>query len=298
VNGKIQVFLSHATADKPSVEELAIVLQKRGIEPRLDRWHLVPGNPWQEAIEKALGECAACAVFIGPSAIGPWQNAEMRAAIERRVSDKTHRFRVIPVLLPGAERPQRSSLPMFLVATTWVEFHKSLDDEDALHRLECGIRGIPPGPGPGQALYEGQCPYRGLEFFDVAHAPYFFGREKLTARLVEKLGPNPLAHRHCLCSRQYRGDGSAARFRRNVGNSVGKWGYGSSGIRIERQKGARQDRVPRCQRMDSQAGTACRSGPSTAGRPCPTCRRSNPNRRHRSKEDDVHRFQARQTLIA
>lgn len=31
------------------------------------------------------------------------------------------------------------------------------------------------------------CPYRGLEFFDEAHAEYFFGREELTDRLLDKL---------------------------------------------------------------------------------------------------------------
>jgi len=31
------------------------------------------------------------------------------------------------------------------------------------------------------------CPYRGLEYFDEAHADYFFGREDLTDQLIEKL---------------------------------------------------------------------------------------------------------------
>jgi hypothetical protein len=76
------------------------------------------------------------------------------------------------VILPGVKRAERSSLPTFLAATTWVEFHDSLDDPDAFHRLVCGIRGVEPGEGPGQANYEGQCPYRGLRVFDVADAPF------------------------------------------------------------------------------------------------------------------------------
>jgi hypothetical protein len=105
----------------------------------------------------------------------PWQNEEMRAAIDRRVRESGRSFRVIPVLLPGAERSERSSLPTFLAATTWVEFRDSLDDQDAFHRLVCGIRGMEPGVSPGQALYEGQCPYRGLRVFDVDDAAFFFG---------------------------------------------------------------------------------------------------------------------------
>jgi TIR domain len=116
------VFLSHSSADKPVVEELAYRLAKEGIEAWLDKWNLIPGDPWQPAIEKALAESETCAVFLGPSRLGPWQNEEMRAAIDQRVRVRGKRFRVIPVLLPGAERTERSSLPTFLAATTWVEF--------------------------------------------------------------------------------------------------------------------------------------------------------------------------------
>jgi hypothetical protein len=78
---KHDVFLSHNSADKATVEELARWLVKEGIEPWLDKWNLIPGEPWQEAIEEALDRCATCAVFVGPSGTGPWQNEEMRAAV-------------------------------------------------------------------------------------------------------------------------------------------------------------------------------------------------------------------------
>jgi len=183
------VFLSHSSADKPAVEELARQLAKVGIQAWLDKWHLIPGNPWQSDIEKALAESATCVVFVGPSGFGPWQNEEMRAAIDQRVRDSGRRFRVIPVLLPGAKRAERSSLPTFLAATTWVEFPDSLDDPAAFHRLVCGIRGLEPGADPGQAIYEGQCPYRGLRVFDVDDAPFFFGREALIQWLLNELRP-------------------------------------------------------------------------------------------------------------
>jgi TIR domain len=86
------VFLSHNSDDKPAVEALAIRLRAAGMEPWLDKWNLIPGNPWQEEIEQALDACRTCAVFIGVSGIGPWQNAEMRAAINRRVSKGNFRY--------------------------------------------------------------------------------------------------------------------------------------------------------------------------------------------------------------
>jgi hypothetical protein len=132
---RYDVFLSHHSADKPAVEEIARRLIKAGLRPWLDTWNLIPGDPWQEAIETALRNCAACAVFIGPSGTGPWQNEEMRVAIDRRVGESRGAFRVIPVLLPGAERGERSRLPDFLVRATWVEFRRTLDDETAFHRV-------------------------------------------------------------------------------------------------------------------------------------------------------------------
>jgi tetratricopeptide (TPR) repeat protein len=189
LKSSFQVFLSHSSADKPAVEEIGRRLLKEGIEAWLDKWHLIPGDPWQPAIENALAESETCAVFVGPSGLGPWQNEEMRAAIDRRVRDSKRRFRVIPVLLPGAQRAERSSLPSFLVATTWVEFRDSLDDQEAFHRLISGIRGVEPGAGPGKAIYEGQCPYRGLRVFDVDDTAFFFGREALVQWLLNELQP-------------------------------------------------------------------------------------------------------------
>ena len=47
------------------------------------------------------------------------------------------------------------------------------------------------GPDSGSAAFEGACPYRGLEVFDVEHAPFFFGREALTEWLVVALRASP-----------------------------------------------------------------------------------------------------------
>jgi len=191
---KYDVFLSHATPDKPVVEELARILRMQGIEPWLDIWNLIPGEPWQKVVEDALESCVTCAVCLGPSGTGPWQNEEMRTAIERRVSGK-ERFRVIPVLLPHSMRGEPSRLPPFLRNAGWVEFRETLDDEKVLHRLISGIRGVQPGPGPGEAVAEGAQPYRGLQVFDVDDAPFFFGREALTEWLLDKLRPVPNASR-------------------------------------------------------------------------------------------------------
>ena len=184
------VFLSHSGPDKPAVEELAKRLIEKGIKPFLDKWNLIPGDPWQEALEEALIKSAACTVFIGPGGFSPWHNEEMRAAIEHRVSGSRGGYRVIPVMLPGASRPGEEGLPRFLLRTTWVKFSRTLEDAEAFHDLVSGIRGIPPGPGQGKGIFEGECPYRGLEPFRLEHAPFFFGREAQIDWLLEnRLAP-------------------------------------------------------------------------------------------------------------
>src|SRR6476646_2344720 len=101
------IFLSHASADKPAVEHLARKLREEVLEPFLDKWHLIPGEPWQEALEEALDQSRTCAVFIGKE-LGPWQNKEMRSALETQVQNRS--FRVIPVLLPGGRKPGEEKL--------------------------------------------------------------------------------------------------------------------------------------------------------------------------------------------
>jgi hypothetical protein len=138
------VFLSHHGADKALVEALAERLEdEAGLKPFLDKWRLVPGDPWQEGIEQALNDSAACAVFLGPSGLGPWHNQEMRAALDKRIRSRL--FRVVPVLLPGAEPTDPRTLPSLLSNLSWVDFRTGLDDEEAFHRLVAGIKGIAPG---------------------------------------------------------------------------------------------------------------------------------------------------------
>src|SRR5919112_6408979 len=117
---RFNVFMSYSTPDKPLIEDLARRLVREGIEPWLDTWNLIPGEPWQPEIERALAGCATCAVLIGPGGVGAWQHEQMRAAIDRRVAGARaemttgrNSFRVIPVLLPGVERPEPGRLPTF-----------------------------------------------------------------------------------------------------------------------------------------------------------------------------------------
>ena len=178
------VFLSHRSEDKPAVEHLARRLRDHaGLNPFLDTWNLVPGAPWQPALEQALADSETAAVFFGPSGRGPWHSEELQLALLRAVRRRDD-FRLIPVLLPGATPEQ---LEGFLELRTWVDFRDGLDSEAAFARLVAGIQGRAP-TGGAFTLPDAPAPYRGLLAFDEAHSAYFFGREPDIERTLEKLG--------------------------------------------------------------------------------------------------------------
>jgi hypothetical protein len=138
---KYDVFLSYNSEDRDEVQAIAVYLADRaGLNPWLDRWQLIAGDPWLKGLEKGLSGAKSCAVFVGQSGQGPWQQNELAAALDLQA--KKSGFRVIPVLLPSASA--KPELPLFLAGNTWVEF-RDLADDDAFWQLECGIRGDPPG---------------------------------------------------------------------------------------------------------------------------------------------------------
>jgi len=80
---KHNAFLSHNSQDKSIVEQIAQWLEdESNLSVWLDKWNLIPGDPWQEEIEIALDDSQCCVVFLGPNGMGGWQNEEMRLALE------------------------------------------------------------------------------------------------------------------------------------------------------------------------------------------------------------------------
>jgi hypothetical protein len=139
------VFLSFNSEDRETVEQIARYLaDKAELRPWFDQWELIPGEPWMRNLERGLEASMTCAIFIGQSGEGPWQRREVETALRHQV--KNTNFRVIPVLLSDA--PKQPELPIFLSGNMWVDFRgRGLDDDNALWRLECGIRGESPGRG-------------------------------------------------------------------------------------------------------------------------------------------------------
>jgi tetratricopeptide (TPR) repeat protein/KaiC/GvpD/RAD55 family RecA-like ATPase len=176
----LNVFLSYHWRDHDAVEKLAHAIKERGLNPFLDRWYLVPGRSWVQALEKVLSSCQAVAIFLGPNGMGRWQQREKDLALDRQAKDSN--FPVIPILLPGAD-PALG----FLSLNTWVDLRNGTTPK-AIEILARAVRGEPPGVDLKErvaAAFATICPYRGLRPFREEDNPFFFGRESFTEQLVE-----------------------------------------------------------------------------------------------------------------
>lgn len=175
-----QLFLSYHSPDREAVQTVRQLLEARGIATFLDREDLVPGLPWPQALEEALGSVRAVAVFLGPHGLGRWQKREMWFALDRQVQEEKagRAFPVIPVLLPGADPTSG-----FLFLNTWVDLRRDLTDPDGLEALVRAARGE--AEARPEEVRVALCPYRGLRPFREEDAAFFFGREAFARRLAE-----------------------------------------------------------------------------------------------------------------
>lgn len=131
---QFDVFLCHASADKPEVRKIATQLKDKGITVWFDEWNLVPGRPWQRVLEAQIRGIGSAAVFVGRNGVGPWTNMELDAFMHEFIRRGCP---VIPVILPSAEGTP--DLPVFLRGMHWVDFRKR--KPAPLEQLIWGIKG-------------------------------------------------------------------------------------------------------------------------------------------------------------
>ncbi|ANZ40354.1 hypothetical protein BBK82_34345 [Lentzea guizhouensis] len=138
-NDAFDVFMAHHSEDQPAVLEVCAVLRQHGIHPWIDVEQVQPGTWFQDALQHAIRTVKAAAVFLGPSGAGRWQMLEIRAFVERCVSEGVQ---VIPVLLP--DTPGLPTELVFLQQLNVVRFDRSVLEAAPLRRLVWGITGEKP----------------------------------------------------------------------------------------------------------------------------------------------------------
>ncbi len=131
---RFDVFISYNSEDRDVIREMNGRLKNAGIVTWFDEEQLPPGRLWQELLEEQISQIKTAVVFVGPSGIGPWQNAETRAFLSEFIR---RRCPVIPVIL--ADCVQVPKLPIFLQQFTWVDFRKIVPEP--FSQLLWGITG-------------------------------------------------------------------------------------------------------------------------------------------------------------
>lgn len=89
------VFISHASEDKPFVRELAQALEKEGLEVWYDEMTLTLGDSLRRSIDKGLAESRYGVVVLSPAFFAkPWTQYELDGLVTREMkSSKT----ILPV---------------------------------------------------------------------------------------------------------------------------------------------------------------------------------------------------------
>src|SRR5262249_17851322 len=129
------VFIAYLSADYTAAERLANALRQMGLRVWFDKWVLAPGVPWFGLVSRGIDASAAVLVLVGPQGLhDPSPPAEV-SCIGRAQRD---RYRIIPVLLPGAT-PR--NLPLFMRVQSYVDLRKW--SKSTLKKIAEKLRPVP-----------------------------------------------------------------------------------------------------------------------------------------------------------
>jgi len=182
---RYDVFLSHNGSDTAAVEMIALRLRNEAqLQPFLDKWHLVVGESWIPALERAIEASKTVAVFFGPAGVSAWQAEEAQLGLVRSVQEEKRR--VIPVLLPGA---RKASVVGFLRLRSFID----LGEDDGFAKLVTAVGGLSQEllaafePGPDLVRWLGVLARVQREIIDFSNErgrhTCFFGREDVLGEI-------------------------------------------------------------------------------------------------------------------
>ena len=185
------LFLSHAGADtgaarvlKQRIEE-APEARKRGLKVWFDKDNLRPGKPWQKQLEETIGQQAtAFAVYVGSRGVINWVEAEVRLGLSRAIGGNGQHFPFIPVLAAGAVGSD--ALPGF--ARQFQAVRDVETNADEFQKLVAAVL----GEAEAGSLPLEKEPFFGLKAIDETRSHLFFGRERETQELIERLSATHL----------------------------------------------------------------------------------------------------------
>ena len=132
---RYDVFLSHSSADKPVVRELAEQLRAAGLRVWFDEWLIQPGDLISAKIEEGLAHSAVLLFCMSVNAFGSdWVSLEGHTALFRDPQNLERRF--VPLRLDDAP------IKAMLRGYAYINWQSEVDRQAQLGRLleACGAR--------------------------------------------------------------------------------------------------------------------------------------------------------------
>ena len=191
VSAKPMLFLSHAGADTEAARALKRRLEgssaarrpaarEQGLKVWFDKDDLRAGTPWQEQLEQLVERRAtACAVYVGSKGVVNWVEAEVRLALSRAISGGGH-FPFVPIIAKAAVGS--AALPGFAR-----QFHAVRDVENKPEEFQKLLEAVLGRSEEAGALRAEAEPFFGLRSIDEERSHLFFGRERETQDLIQRL---------------------------------------------------------------------------------------------------------------
>lgn len=106
---QLDIFLCHATEDKPAVRELYRKLKTDGFLPWMDEEDLLPGQNWRLAIARAIRIADAFLVCLSPRSVSKtgYLHKEIHTALDIADEQPEDAIFIIPVKLEECQIPDR-----------------------------------------------------------------------------------------------------------------------------------------------------------------------------------------------
>jgi hypothetical protein len=116
-----RLFLSHSSADKRFVHQLAVDLTSRRIPVWFDKWELKVGDSLSAKISEGINSSGWLAVVLSKNSVeSPWFKKELNAALARELRDQN--VFVLPIVLDDCK------IPLFLLDKVFADFRQSYAD--------------------------------------------------------------------------------------------------------------------------------------------------------------------------
>jgi hypothetical protein len=114
-----ELFLSHATPDRPFVDELVQVLRGNGIPVWYSVTNILGSRQWHDEIGRALERCDWFGLILSPAALkSKWVRRELMFAL----NDDRYVDKIVPILYQGCEFHRLSwVLPSFQIVDFTVD---------------------------------------------------------------------------------------------------------------------------------------------------------------------------------